>query len=585
MSLIFLGWCTGTVAALPELHHRRGECDSAVCPDLSWFSTIGEKAQDTWQSISGYLGGLLLKDPPPEEQIRTNPTAEPLLPGSGRSIDPQNPWDTEPALQIEIFSSAEECPVGAPDDANYDPNDQSQLRQCSVAPAQIVVPMDCTSPKNALVAQKLAVMDPLFKTSRSPRCPGENGVIFWLANITPDQAATILADTDGTVKGIAPDSPFKSVPLTPAPELTSSVELVPRNLKIEDRLKKKKRGILESNVMGSADRHDPCLAYLSIPPGKSYGYSRKYAFFKTDLQSALSRSIRVYLVDSGYDPRSGQIRENGLKWLFGLGTSKRKSDNHPQSHGTCMASKIAGRENGVFQGGPVFTIVKTSDTVASFIDSLGSILREVVDNKASVEGRAVVQISGQWRLKASESFIIDAMYEGILALLDSKVMVVSASPHISTGADTWPASLASISDMITVGAISPLPIPGIPYGSRFPWSVGSATVNAPGSGFCQITGGGGVGNDQAFMGPGIAAAVTTGLIAYFLAIPDLQEYFLTQPNWALAVKRYVVAMSYPRYQLVTSVWNGLDSGDGKKIHNTPEDPWIGIPYPGNPRFQ
>ncbi len=135
--------------------------------------------------------------------------------------------------------------------------------------------------------------------------------------------------------------------------------------------------------------------------------------------------------------------------------------------------------------------------------------------------------------------------------------------------------------MITVGAVSPLPLPGIPYGSRYPWSLGSVTVNAPGGGFCITTGG----KEQPFIGPGMAAAVTTGLIAYFLAIPDLKEYFLAQPNWASAVKRYVVAMSYPRYELAISVWNGLDAKEGKTTHNTPGDPWIGIPYPGNPRFQ
>lgn len=574
-SLIFLG-CTVTVAALPELHHRQ-ECETTVCPDWSWLSTIGEKAQDTWQSISGYLGGLLLKDPP-EEQIPTNPT-EPLLPGSGRSIDPQNPWDTEPAPQIELFSSTEDCPVGAPD-ANYDSNDQSQLRQCSVAPAQIVVPTDCTSPQNALVAQKLAVMDPSFKTSRSPRCPGENGVVFWLAYITPDQAANILAETDGAVKGIAPDSPFNSGPLTPAPELITSHELVPRKPKLENRLKKK-RGVLEVEVQGSDDLTDPSLAFLSIPPGQTYGYSRKYAFFKTAVQSALRTDIRVYLVDSGYDPSSGQIRQKGLEWLYGIGASKRKSDNHANHHGTCMASKISGPENGVFQRGPVFTIVKTSDTLASFIDSLGSILADVIDKKTFVEGRAVVQISGQWRVKRTEVFIIDAMRAAILALLNSKIMVVSSAPHVSTGVGTWPASLAGVSDMITVGAVSPLPLPGIPYGSRYPWSLGSVTVNAPGGGFCITTGG----KEQPFIGPGMAAAVTTGLIAYFLAIPDLQQYFLAQPNWASAVKRYVVAMSYPRYELAISVWNGLDAKEGKTTHNTPGDPWIGIPYPGNPRFQ
>ena len=70
-----------------------------------------------------------------------------------------------------------------------------------------------------MVAQKLAVMDPSLKTSRSPRCPGENGLVFWLAHITLDEAAIILAETNGAVQGIRPDAPFKSDPLTPAPEL------------------------------------------------------------------------------------------------------------------------------------------------------------------------------------------------------------------------------------------------------------------------------------------------------------------------------------------------------------------------------
>ena len=577
-SLIFFGR-TVTVAALPELQSRQ-ECDTAICPDWSWFSTVGEKAQGTWQSISEYLGGLLPKDSL-EEQIPTNPT-EPLLPGSGRSIDPQDPLETEAAPQIELFSVTENCQAGAPD-ANDDSNDQSQLRQCSEVPAQIVVPTDCTSPKNALVAQKLVVMDPSFQTSRSPRCPGENGVVFWLAHITPDQAAKILAETDGAVTGIAPDSPFKSGSLTPAPELMTVRNFVPEQTKMEDPLKTK-RGVLQVEVQEEDDLYDPSLAFLSIPPGQTFGYSKSYAFFGTAVQSAMQTDIRVYLVDSGYDPSSGQIREEGLEWLYGMNARMRKSDNHPDHHGTCMASKIGGPKYGVLQRGLVFTIVKTSDTVASFIDSLGQILGDVNNKKTSVEGRAVVQISGQWHVSKPQESILNPMYQGILALLNSKIMVVSSSPspEISIGEDTWPASFSRNSDMITVGAVSPLPLPNIPYGSRYPWSLaGPETVSAPGAGFCKSAGG----VEAPLAGPGMAAAVTTGLIAYFLAIPDLQEYLLAQSNWASAVKQYVLAMSYPRYELVISVWNGLDSGERKKRYNTPGDPWIGIPYPGNPRFQ
>lgn len=55
---------------------------------------------------------------------------------------------------------------------------------------------------------------------------------------------------------------------------------------------------------------------------------------------------------------------------------------------------------------------------------------------------------------------------------------------------------------------------------------------------------------------------------------------------------YVVAMLYPRNGLhVNAVWNGLDARDTRTVYNNEPgpaaggEPWIGIPYPDNPRFQ
>lgn len=169
-----------------------------------------------------------------------------------------------------------------------------------------------------------------------------------------------------------------------------------------------------------------------------------------------------------------------------------------------MAFKIGGPGHELLQSGPVFTIVKVSETLASSIDSLGYILNDVGDKRISVESQAVIHISGQWRAMTTEAFIIDTIYQGILAFLTSKSMIVSTSPHIGVGDNTWPASLAQVSDMITVGAVSPLPLPGIPYGSRYPWSIeGPVRVNTPGGGDCITEGGN--------------AAVTTGLIFSILS--------------------------------------------------------------------
>lgn len=182
-----------------------------------------------------------------------------------------------------------------------------------------------------------------------------------------------------------------------------------------------------------------------------------------------------------------------------------------------MALKIGDPGHKHLQSEPVFTIVKVSDTLASFIDSLGYILNDFGDKRISVEGQAVIHISGQWRAMTIEAFIIDTIYQGILAFLTSKSMIVSTSPHIEVGDNTWPASLAQVSDMITVGGVSPLPLPGIPYGARYPWSIGGPVrVNTHGGGDCITEGGN--------------AAVTTGLICSIISrYPGLCTRILSGP--------------------------------------------------------
>ncbi|MCJ1342365.1 hypothetical protein MMC31_000547 [Peltigera leucophlebia] len=469
--------------------------------------------------IGGYLDGLFLK---PEQQSQADPTI-PLLPGSGEP-NPQNPFATELTPQIELFSGTEKCPVGVPD-LNYDSTDQNQnSHQCTVAPAQIIIPTDCTSPKNALVVQKLAAIDPPFKTSKSPRCPGENGVVFWLAYLTADQAAMLLAETDGAVEGITPDSPFKSVPLTPAPELIASQEVIPETTKIGSRLKKK-RAILQVESIEWTRASDPSLTFLSTPPGRTNRNSRKYTYFKTAVDDARRQDIRVYLVDTGYAPGSGQIRG----W------------------------------SGSMEWAPREKKVKVMATFLYLVMELAWCPKSVAGVLGSFQGGLYLQLSKyslpwphlstrwapSWKMFFSENHSSWRVELCINTLLNSKVMIVAAAPFGKPGERiyTWPSSLARVTDMITIGAVIPVTKPAMPYRSRYHWSVAvdTVTVNAPGSGLF-------IRKDDTIRplkGPSMAAAVVTVLIAYFLAIPDLQEYFQAQPDWALAVKDYLLAMSFP----------------------------------------
>lgn len=267
---------------------------------------------------------------------------------------------------------------------------------------------------------------------------------------------------------------------------------------------------------------------------------------------------------------------------------RKKPGDRKDHHGTCIASKIGGLRFGVFKGGPVFTIVKVSASVASLIDVLGKILFDIRDiKKVLVEGRAVVNINSQWALGEDNSEAILQMIMAINAILDFKIMVVTPATTTyfqEVGNDAWPGNIAEAVDFITVGGVAPIELnPTTPYGSLVDWALPGATVYAPAVGFCVMSAN--QVDEEAYNGPPMPAAITTRLIAYFLAIPDLYDYFMAQPNWASAVKRYVVAMSYPRHQLVPSVWNGIDWEDEKESYNVPGDPWIGIPYTGNPRFQ
>lgn len=205
----------------------------------------------------------------------------------------------------------------------------------------------------------------------------------------------------------------------------------------------------------------------------------------------------------------------------------------------------------------------------------------------------MVYISGQWPIKEINRDAINVMQEAMKALLSLKAMVVAPTGSFDEGEKMTvniPADLAQTTDFIIAGAVVPFLTRVNPswnpswFGQSIPGTLTgpAVTASAPGSGFCYAKGT----SVKSYTGLGIAGAVMTGLVAYFLAIPDLHRYFMAQSNFALAVKQYVIAMSYPRNGLVSAVWNGLDARDTRTVYNEPGgEPWIGIPYTGNPRFQ
>lgn len=179
------------------------------------------------------------------------------------------PTDTQTSPQILPLAGSEQCtqnspPVGAPELTN-DEDEIQNYRPCGVTTAYIIIPSDCGNSENTNVEQILFGIDPKFKTSRSPWCQAENGFMFWLGNLSPEQAVELKERAGGAVKLVMPDVPFRKESLTPAPELMTQ-GLPPAAAGTDGR--RKVRDLLEARFQKyrSTEVSDPSLTFLSNAP-------------------------------------------------------------------------------------------------------------------------------------------------------------------------------------------------------------------------------------------------------------------------------------------------------------------------------
>lgn len=407
------------------------------------------------------------------------------------------PTDTQTSPQNLPFAGSDQCtqyapPVGVPELTNDEDESQS-YRPCGVTTAYIIVPSDCGSPENSNVEQILFGIDPKFKTSRCPWCQAENGVMFWLGNLSPEQAMDLKGRAGGAVKIVMPDGQFRTEPLTPAPELMTQ-GLTPAAAGADGRLKL--RDLLEVQVRKYRNQEvpDPSLTFLSNAPEAPKEDLRNYIYFKSAVEASQAQEVRVYVIDSGFDKTNPDVPHNKLTYIYCLGCITRPIDDDKTGGGSCLVSKIGGKRFGVFPNGPAFTIVKIAPTLSSFFDALGKVIRDIM-SKPYLTGRAVVHISGHWPAEEISRDAIELLKQGIQAVLNLKVMIVT---HAGASTDSEPmtlnipADLAESMDFITAGSV-------VPFVTRenHSWfgqtiigtSTGPAvTVSAPGSGFCYSKG-------------------------------------------------------------------------------------------------
>ena len=534
--------CAQSASALPTLVSRQ-TCETIICPSfgeslgafLNWF--FQDSAQDT---IS----------PPPvtnDDQARQD---TPINTNTDPQIDifvttqPQGPEVCQdlsaPVIQAGVGK------VGA------------NLKSCGEATEKIIWPVSCEDiTANTITERILREMDNQYWTSTNPLCPSQGGVAFWVARLTRSQVLAIRGKRGTAVRDITPNTPFSMSDLRKVPIVRTKVP-------VKDKVRQLgKRGSLYVKKQLGADRS---LTFLSTPAGKR-NENRGYAYLSPGKGSPeIGKSVRIYVIDTGYDWLYTDFQNHAsVRWLYAGGVRQgEESDLDPEAHGSCVFNKIGGRIYGVFKEAEM-VMVKSKPMEASFMSALSKIMvdrQKDINMGNDMRGYVVVNISGGW-IFSDGAPLSQLLMDYIHDLVVSKHAVVVTS----AGRDeenSWgeivhlPAGLAGSYDIITVGAVNPEPGPN--YGARYAWSRGgdALTVSAPGRGMCQIS------DNKGFQmeGPSMAGAVVSGLVAYFLSIPELNAHFRSQPNLPLAVKEYIQStMSIRRYQAQKSIWNGLDFDD------------------------
>lgn len=391
-------------------------------------------------------------------------------------------------------------------------------------------------------------------TSFDPLCPMENGVAFWLAQLTEEQAQALRKQMNVKFVVLNPEYNFGYLSTTSYAEPMKPD--VPLPIK---RSRLRKRGVLEVVKQRGAD---VSLSFISTP-AKKVNRKSDYGYFKQQ-----RGPIQVFTIDTGLEQSLPDFDGIILKWIFAVDVITQPTDSDGSGRGSCIASKIGGKIFGVDKRA-VLIPVKASRSLGSLLDGIAKVVREFTRMETAripIMGWNVVHIAGGWKGPSSppemaEVIFAKHMQEQIEKLLSLGVIVV-----VSAGEDrsinfgeirSWPAVLAASPTIpiITVGGVQSEP--GEEFGKRFGWSPGgdALTVSGPGNGKCANE----KGDFMSAHGTDFASAVVAGLISYFLSIPVLQQHFIEMANYPAAVRDYLVSLSVRRYYAQTSVWNGIDA--------------------------
>lgn len=455
------------------------------------------------------------------------------------------------------------------------------------------MPVDCGNiEQNEITARILGGMDAKFQTVLHANCKVEGAVFFWLAWLAPEQIESLNKEIEA-VQSIMPNIKAESNPISVNPVGQSDVpdafnlQNAPFRHKRSYRVEKR----VKVNVV-QRETEDPSLRFLSTAPRKQMGAEYSHLDPAGD-------GVTVYIVDSGLQNQPLEINPARVsRWIYGVGTKKVPRDESPLSEGqvgTCTAQKIGGASHGVADQ-VRFVIVKVNLDVGSMFSGLMDVINDLKVQQGRgniIRGWTVINMRmvfapkfGNAKYEADLRTYMETVIQPLVREYEA-IVVTSAGqagePVSGAGIEGgfpsvkgYPAKLAASEDIITVGSV--VATSGPNNGVRYSWSAGGSqvTVYAPGNGACV---------NSIVTGDLIATATVSGLVAYYLSLPDLGKR-LRKPKGKAgvprAMKNYLRSMSFRRYvnpsdpaRVEESVWNGLDN-DIVSV-GTSFNQWFGTP--------
>ncbi|KAK2048191.1 subtilisin-like protein [Colletotrichum somersetense] len=367
-------------------------------------------------------------------------------------------------------------------------------------------------------------------------------VVFFKATISPSQADSIRRAPG--VSGVFTDEILEQEqPPLPAVQLSASRDfsaLGPRGSS-----KRMITNPADVSLQTDALRE---LKIISQPPGAAYADLAGYAY-----ASEGGKGVTIYLIDTGVNIGKPEwYRMPGNKsFVFIPGAVP--SEDDPDNHGSCVASKA---------GGPVHGTAKNANMVAvkmpwkfpftAIIAALIKINNDV--HEKNLQGKAVINISFRTNSLLPGQDVIYKQHLVSLMMEDIVIVASSGNDAIRKGVSIahYPAVFGYSTNLIVVGAVDN-------WGSRSWYSQGNPwqlTVSAPDTIKCAKAGSSG---SRRQYGTSFAAPVVSGVIAVWLSQDQHKARLQVPGKVAENVKEMLKELAYPRRRGGPPVvWNGID---------------------------